>query len=120
MTPIPPDAATPPFSNGDEERWWQSRWCANCIRDHGMHGDTWDDPGCDIFAGYLVTVGDPDFRWPEAWVPNRAQPANGNPAKRLVCIAFEACEPCGGDPAPNARAELVAEAREALKEYRRG
>lgn len=104
-----------PFSNGSEERWWMGKWCDQCAHDHTMHDGT--DTGCDIFAGYLITVGD-DFRLPECWVMNRAQPANSLPALRMVCLKFEPCEPCGGDEWAEIRPALLAETLVALRERR--
>lgn len=102
------DACRVPFSNGTEERSWQSRWCDLCVHDHGMHTDS--GPGCDVYGGVLLS----DFEdWPECWLP---EPDDGRSTlpSRLVCQQFEPCseDDCEGDPYEVTRSEIAVEVRE--------
>lgn len=96
-----------PFSNGTEERSWQSRWCEHCAHDHEIHTDR--GPGCDVYLQAMVS-GFTD--WPECWLP---EPDDGEffMPSRLVCQQFTPCEQdgCNGDPYPETRGEIVAEVR---------
>lgn len=89
-----------PFANGTEFDVWMSKWCNFCARDHEMHTET--GPGCGLIAASMVD------EWPEGWIP---EPDDGQFSlpSRLVCTAFIPCEPCGGDPFAEPRAERVAE-----------
>jgi hypothetical protein len=97
------DACHRPFSNGTEGDAWISAWCNHCARDHGLHngGDT--QPMCDLIG--LSMMAD---QWPEGWIP---EPDDGKfyLPSRMICTAFAPCEPCGGDPGAEERAERVAE-----------
>lgn len=105
-----------PFSNGTEERWWQSKWCDLCVHDHSIHDDT--GGGCDTFLGYLAQTSGDYFDWPESWVPNHSAAANAVPPTRFVCLQFEPCAEgdCTGDPGAEARAGLIATTVVALRE----
>lgn len=109
------DACRHPFSNGTEGEAWTSKWCDHCARDHGMHlerqsidRNTVDPrtmtPMCSLIGS---TMFDPDG-WPEGWLP---EPDDGRffLPSRIICSAFTPCEPCGGDPGAEERAERVAE-----------
>jgi hypothetical protein len=78
-----------------------AKWCEYCARDHGMHDQSLD-PLCDLVMTAMIG------EWPEGWIP---EPDDGSFAlpSRLVCSAFTPCEPCGGDPGAEARAERVEE-----------
>lgn len=80
------------------------KWCNYCARDHGMHRGNGGDPMCGLI-GSAMLGGD---EWPEGWIP---EPDDGQfyLPSRMVCTAFTPCEPCGGDPGAEARAERVAE-----------
>lgn len=108
----------PPFSNGTEGDAWTSKWCSCCANDHGIHlmslgKDEGDAPTCDILMAALVG----SEQWPEAWLP---EPDDGRFAlpSRMVCLAFRPCEPCGGDPGAESRAERVATVVDYWKENR--
>lgn len=93
-----------PFSNGTEGHAWMAAWCDYCARDHGMHDGGGAEPMCSLIGSTMLD----DAGWPEGWIP---EPDDGKFAlpSRLVCTAFVPCEPCGGDPGADARAERVAE-----------
>lgn len=93
------------FSNGTEGEAWMSAWCNHCARDHGMHRGNAEQPLCDLI---LQTMLGSDSTWPEGWLP---EPDDGDfyLPSRIVCLAFTPCEPCGGDPGAEDRAERVAE-----------
>lgn len=78
-----------------------AKWCHHCDRDHGMHNGG-EERGCDLILMSMVD------KWPEGWIP---EPDDGHYKlpSRLVCTAFTPCEPCGGDPGAEERAERVAE-----------
>lgn len=98
-----------PFSNGTEGQAWMSAWCDHCAKDHGMHGDDDTDGACDIILlSMLPDFPSDDFPWPEAWLPEPDDGAFTLPS-RMVCGAFSACEPCGGDPGAEDRLERVIE-----------
>lgn len=96
------DACRVPFSNGTEGDAWMSKWCQFCARDHQMHGPDGEGPGCGLICTAYVR------EWPEGWIP---EPDDGRFSlpSRLVCTAFVPCEPCGGDPGAEARAQRTAE-----------
>lgn len=96
------EACHAPFSNGTEGDAWMDKWCRYCARDHEMHGDDGHGPGCELMRSSYID------EWPQGWVPEPDDGAFFLPS-RLVCLAFEPCVPCGGDPGATARAERVAE-----------
>ena len=99
------DACHLPFSNGTEGDAWMEKWCRYCSRDHGQHTDEPGeaDGGCHLILDAML-----GNAWPEAWVP---EPDDGRffLPSRMICSAFTPCEPCGGDPGAEDRAERVAE-----------
>ena len=115
VSPLQRDSARPvsafaeachrPFANGTEGEAWMAAWCNYCARDHEMHGpdDGTNGTGCDLV---LMTMLGSDSEWPEGWIP---EPDDGQffLPSRLVCTAFTPCEPCGGDPGVEDRAERV-------------
>lgn len=82
-------------------------WCTHCANDHGMHKGGADN-GCALLLDYIVGVGTDDWRWPEAWLP---EPDDGQffLPSRMTCGMFRPCEPCGGDPGAEDRAERMTE-----------
>ena len=105
------DACRRPFSNGTEGYSWMDKWCEHCAHDHDMHLPNMSGPGCSIIASCMLADAD-DYpeAWPEAWLPEPDDGAFSLPS-RLVCLHFTPCEPCGGDPGAEARAERVAEVK---------
>ena len=104
-----------PFSNGTEGQAWMSAWCDLCAHDSTLHGCHCpgssaedDSEGCTLIGSALL--GDEFFTWPEAWLP---EPDDGQFAlpSRLVCLHFAPCDPCGGDPGAQERAERIVEVR---------
>lgn len=97
-----------PFSNGTEGQEWMAKWCDFCVHDTTLHNHPSDDggTGCDLIGSALL--GDEFFAWPEAWLP---EPDDGRffLPSRLVCLHFEPCRECGGDPGAAERAERVVE-----------
>ena len=100
-------ASNVPFSNGTEGDAWMSAWCEHCTYDHGLHNGNGVEPMCPIIGSSMF---DRPFQWPEAWLP---EPDDGKffLPSRLVCLHFEACEPCGGDPGADERAVRIAEVK---------
>lgn len=110
MGPLEPEIPTPttPFANGTEGGAWMGAWCSYCAHDHGIHAD--NGPGCSIITDavcFSLATSDP-WRWPEAWLPEPDDGLSFLPS-RMVCGMFTPCEPCGGDPGAEERAERVAE-----------
>lgn len=103
MNPLAEACAGSPFSNGTEGDAWMSKWCEFCVHDHDMH--LGNGPGCSLIFGAML-----DEPWPEAWLP---EPDDGDfyLPSRMICGQFEPCHEggCTGDPAPEERAERVAE-----------
>lgn len=100
-----------PFSNGTEGEAWMGVWCNHCAKDHGIH--TGDGGGCEIILTAMV----PElWRWPEPWVATRDY------RKRLPadidCLAFEPCEPCGGDPLAETREGVRVRIRKTVRAER--
>lgn len=97
-----------PFSNGTEEHAWLATWCAYCVHDHEIHEDK--GGGCDLFLHGAVLASEPEWRWPEAWLP---EPDDGRffLPSRMICAQFKACHEggCTGDPGADERAERVVE-----------
>lgn len=105
MNPLAAACARTPFANGTEGDAWMAAWCQHCVHDHGMtHHDSCGD-GCDLILGAML-----DQPWPEAWLPEPDDGSFSLPS-RLICGQFQPCTlgDCSGDPAPEARAERVAE-----------
>lgn len=106
------DSCKRPFANGTEGRAWMDKWCEHCRHDHDMHTPDGSGPGCGLIANAMLSDHD-DYpgAWPEAWLP---EPDDGRffLPSRLVCLHFEPCQPCGGDPGAPARAERIAEVRD--------
>jgi hypothetical protein len=100
-----------PFSNGTEGDAWMAKWCAYCVRDHGLHPrqPQAGEPMCAVIGDAMCTPSE-QWRWPECWMP---EPDDGEffLPSRMTCALFEPCteDDCTGDPAPDARAERVAE-----------
>lgn len=106
------EACQRPFSNGTEGDAWMAKWCTYCARDHAMHmerGDDgeWHECGDPADACRLI-LASMCGEWPEGWIPEPDDGSFSLPS-RLICTAFTPCEPCGGDPGAEARAERVAE-----------
>lgn len=103
-----------PFTNGTEGDAWAWAWCNHCAADHSMHGN--DPDGSDACGIMLEAVMDLPNGWPEAWLP---EPDDGSFAlpSRMVCLAFQPCGECGGDPGAEDRAERVAEVTAYWREH---
>lgn len=95
-----------PFSNGTEGQEWMGKWCDLCVHDSALHDHPGGGAGCDLIGSALL--GAEFFSWPEAWLP---EPDDGRffLPSRLVCLQFEPCGSCGGDPGAGERAERVAD-----------
>jgi hypothetical protein len=111
-----------PFSNGTEERAWQSVWCEHCVHDHDIShasGGTMATPGCEILA-LSVLAGTDDWRWPEVWIPE--PPSLGfNLPSLMLCGQFEPChrDDCDGDPHAEVRVEVTVRVKAAWDEDRK-
>lgn len=99
-----------PFSNGTEGEQWTSKWCDHCVHDHAIHEG--GAGGCDLFLHVLMGAPSDELAWPEAWLPE-PDDDQFHVTPRVVCLRFEGCTEggCSGDPAPQDRADLVAEVR---------
>jgi hypothetical protein len=90
--------ARPLFSNAESGTAWFATWCDHCLRDHGMH--TGHGDGCEL-ACRIVAGETPTEIVPEP-------PGSFHLLPYHICSAFTPCNPCGGDPAPETRRDLIA------------
>ena len=111
-----------PFSNGTEADAWMERWCYYCVHDHGVHDGAEANPDntCRMIGEAMLGAGydGGKWRWPEAWTPE--PPGKFGLPSYMLCGQFTPChqDGCTGDPAPDERAERVAEVQLAWKAAR--
>ncbi len=101
-----------PFSNGTERYAWQSVWCDHCALDHDMHSPD-GDGGCTILAASFLD----DYS--ESWLDVPDGYGHYLPS-HMLCLKYEPCEDCGGDPHADTRADIVWQVTEAWRIVKAG
>lgn len=101
------------FANGTEGEAWAHVWCHACAHDHAYHpggDDGKATDGCSIILEMLQSDDVPD-----AITPEPADVLGFHMPPLHLCASFIPCEPCGGDPNPEIRANVVRVVTEAIE-----